>query len=89
MMPSTTVGISDACFVKGFVLRGREVQRSIQAYLGHPGPRSSDVWYLPSRSDGEGLTRVPVLGSDIFQPDHQTISSNMSKAIVDAYYCYC
>jgi hypothetical protein len=32
---------------QGVRLRGREVQRSIQAYLGHPGLRSSDVWYVP------------------------------------------
>ena len=61
------VGISDACFVKGLVYEEVRLQRSIRAYLGHPGTRYSDAWCLPEPSDGEGRTRGPVLGSDIFR----------------------
>jgi hypothetical protein len=67
MMPSTTVGISDACFVKGFVYE--DVRSSDQ--FKHIWDTLDSVLLTYgmslSRSDGEGLTRGPVLGPGIFR----------------------
>jgi hypothetical protein len=61
------VGISDACFVKGFVyeeVRSSDLFEHIWDTLD-PVIVTSGVSLR--RSDGEGLTRGPVLGSDIFR----------------------
>jgi hypothetical protein len=61
------VGISDPCFVKGFVyeeLRSNDLFKHIWDTLC---PVLLTYGVSLSRSDGEGLTRGPVLGPGIFR----------------------
>jgi hypothetical protein len=61
------VGISDACFINGFVYEEVRSSDPFEHIWDTLDPVLLTYGVSLSRSDGEGLTRGPVLGPRIFR----------------------